>query len=81
MDADFSHHPKYLPDLIEGMESAPNGPVDVMLGTRYGHGGGVEGWPLSRKLMSRMVNCMLEFVSVFESVIAADHFAVIVRRC
>ncbi|MCA9213545.1 MAG: polyprenol monophosphomannose synthase [Planctomycetales bacterium] len=54
MDADFSHHPKYLPDLIAGMDR--DGQVDVMIGTRYRPGGGVEGWPLSRKLMSRMVN-------------------------
>jgi dolichol-phosphate mannosyltransferase len=54
MDADFSHHPRYLPDLIAGMESKE--PVDVMIGSRYIRGGGVEGWPLRRKLMSRCVN-------------------------
>ncbi len=54
MDADFSHHPRYLPDLIAGMEREP--PVDVMIGSRYVRGGGVEGWPLRRKLMSRCVN-------------------------
>lgn len=58
MDADFSHHPKYLPDLLAGMEpQAPGGPgVDVMIGSRYVPGGGVEGWPLRRHLMSRGVN-------------------------
>ncbi len=57
MDADFSHHPRYLPDLIAGM--APDGgpAVDVMIGSRYVPGGGVEGWPLRRHLMSRGVNC------------------------
>ncbi len=56
MDADFSHHPRYLPDLIAGMDP-PDGPaVDVMIGSRYVPGGGVEGWPLHRKLMSRGVN-------------------------
>jgi len=54
MDADFSHHPRYLPYLIAGMEQEP--PVDVMIGSRYVRGGGVEGWPLRRKLMSRCVN-------------------------
>ena len=54
MDADFSHHPKYLPDLIAGMESQCR--VDVMIGTRYRDGGGVKGWPTSRKIMSRLVN-------------------------
>jgi dolichol-phosphate mannosyltransferase len=54
MDADFSHHPRYLPDLIAGMDGER--PVDVMIGSRYVRGGGVEGWPLRRKLMSRGVN-------------------------
>jgi dolichol-phosphate mannosyltransferase len=52
MDADFSHHPRYLPALIEGMEDD----VDVMIGSRYVPGGGTEGWPLKRRMMSRSVN-------------------------
>jgi dolichol-phosphate mannosyltransferase len=48
MDADFSHHPRYLPDILKGMDQA-----DVMIGSRYVPGGGVENWPLSRRLMSR----------------------------
>jgi dolichol-phosphate mannosyltransferase len=48
MDADFSHHPRYLP--------AGRHPVDVMIGSRYVPGGGIEGWPLHRHLMSRGVN-------------------------
>jgi dolichol-phosphate mannosyltransferase len=56
MDADFSHHPRYLPALLAAMEG-PNGPVDVSIGSRYVPGGRVEGWPLRRRLMSRAVNC------------------------
>ena len=62
MDADFSHRPAYLPALVAGMEGAggqdadAHGPVDVMIGSRYVPGGGVEGWPLRRHLMSRGVN-------------------------
>jgi dolichol-phosphate mannosyltransferase len=56
MDADFSHHPRYLPNFLSGMEP-PDGPaVDVMIGSRYIAGGGVEGWPLKRHVMSRGVN-------------------------
>jgi len=56
MDADFSHHPRYLPDLLAGMDP-PDGPaVDVMIGSRYIPGGGVEGWPFRRHVMSRGVN-------------------------
>jgi dolichol-phosphate mannosyltransferase len=56
MDADFSHQPKYLPALLAGMEPSGGPPVDVMIGSRYIPGGGVEGWPLKRQLMSRAVN-------------------------
>ena len=56
MDADFSHQPKYLPALLAGMDPPGQPPVDVMIGSRYVPGGGVEGWPLRRQLMSRAVN-------------------------
>lgn len=51
MDADFSHHPRYVPALLAGMETA-----DVTIGSRYVSGGGVKDWPLRRKLMSWGVN-------------------------
>ena len=52
MDADFSHHPRYLPDLLRGVELS-----DVMIGSRYVLGGGVEGgFNLKRKLMSSGIN-------------------------
>ena len=51
MDADFSHHPRYIPALLAGMETA-----DVTIGSRYVAGGGVKDWPLKRKLMSWGVN-------------------------
>ncbi|MBN2216393.1 MAG: polyprenol monophosphomannose synthase [Pirellulales bacterium] len=56
MDADFSHHPRHLPAIVGGMEPEAGEPVDVMIGSRYTPGGGVEGWPLHRRLMSRGVN-------------------------
>jgi dolichol-phosphate mannosyltransferase len=56
MDADFSHQPKYLPELLAGMAPPGQSPADVTLGSRYILGGGVEGWPLKRQLMSRAVN-------------------------
>jgi dolichol-phosphate mannosyltransferase len=57
MDADFSHHPRYLPALLTGMDRADGSPaVDVMIGSRYISGGKIEGWPLKRHLMSRGVN-------------------------
>jgi dolichol-phosphate mannosyltransferase len=54
MDADFSHRPCYLPQLIDGMETPPA--VDVMIGSRYIKEGGTKDWPLKRRLMSALVN-------------------------
>lgn len=54
MDADFSHHPRYLPQLYEGMIDK-----DIMIGSRYIPGGGTAGWPMSRRLMSRGVNLLV----------------------
>lgn len=51
MDADFSHHPRYLPALVAGMDRH-----DVMIGSRYVPGGGTLNWPLSRRLMSWGIN-------------------------
>ena len=56
MDADFSHDPQYLPDFLAGMNPPGGRPVDVMIGSRYIPGGGVEGWPFKRHFMSRAVN-------------------------
>ncbi len=52
MDADFSHPPRFIPALISGMDRA-----DVMIGSRYVPGGGVEGeFNLKRKVMSTGIN-------------------------
>ena len=48
MDADFSHDPADLPRLI-----AAAGDADVVLGSRYVAGGGVENWGTLRRLLSR----------------------------
>ncbi len=56
MDADFSHHPRYLPAMIAGMDPPSGPPIDVTIGSRYIPGGGVEGWPLKRRVMSKAVN-------------------------
>ena len=53
MDADFSHPVSHIPALLKGME---DGTVDVMVASRYAPGGGIEGWPPIRRLMSRSVN-------------------------
>ena len=52
LDADFSHPPRFIPDLLAGMADH-----DVMIGSRYVPGGGVEGgFTLKRRLMSGGIN-------------------------
>lgn len=48
IDADLSHDPARLPDLLAAAERA-----DVVLGSRYVPGGGVSDWGLARRLLSR----------------------------
>jgi dolichol-phosphate mannosyltransferase len=51
MDGDFSHSPRYLPDVLAGMNRC-----DVMIGSRYVPGGGIVGWNWLRKFMSGGIN-------------------------
>ncbi|EGR27944.1 hypothetical protein IMG5_186300 [Ichthyophthirius multifiliis] len=53
MDADLSHHPKYIPYFIN-KQAEKN--ADIVTGTRYKVGGGVYGWDFIRKLTSRVAN-------------------------
>ena len=47
MDADFSHHPRYLPGMLRKTASC-----DFIVGSRYVQKGGVKGWGPGRKLIS-----------------------------
>jgi dolichol-phosphate mannosyltransferase len=49
MDADFSHDPADLPRLLAAAREG----ADVVLGSRYVRGGGVDGWRRDRRLLSR----------------------------
>lgn len=53
MDADFSHHPEAIPEFI-AKQKLEN--FDIVTGTRYAGDGGVFGWDLKRKLVSRGAN-------------------------
>jgi dolichol-phosphate mannosyltransferase len=54
MDADFSHHPRYLPVMMEALRDC-----DVVVGSRYVDGGRVdERWPLWRKALSWWGSCV-----------------------
>lgn len=49
MDADFSHDPRYLPELL----AAAEGGYDLVIGSRYVPGGGTSDWGLGRRIISR----------------------------
>lgn len=49
MDADGSHDPQYLPQMLGLAEDG----ADVVVGSRYVPGGGTQNWSLGRRLLSR----------------------------
>jgi dolichol-phosphate mannosyltransferase len=51
LDADWSHDPAALPELLTATADA-----DVAIGSRYCTGGAIDGWPLHRRLLSRCNN-------------------------
>jgi dolichol-phosphate mannosyltransferase len=51
MDADFSHSPRHLPELLQASEQS-----DLVLGSRYISGVNVINWPMSRLLLSYYAN-------------------------
>ncbi len=58
MDADFSHDPKFLNDLIAAAASA-----DLVLGSRYKTGVNVINWPMSRLLLSYGANLYARWIT------------------
>lgn len=55
MDADMSHHPKYIPSFISKQSERD---YDIITATRYAQGGGVAGWDLKRVITSRGANLL-----------------------
>jgi dolichol-phosphate mannosyltransferase len=51
LDADWSHDPRHLPELLRATAQ-----VDLAIGSRYVDGGTIEGWPRPRRLVSRGLN-------------------------
>ena len=58
MDADLSHDPAHLPDLIAATERA-----DVVIGSRYIPGGAIVNWPKRRQLLSRFANVYVRLIT------------------
>jgi dolichol-phosphate mannosyltransferase len=53
MDADYSHDPQELPQLLSTIAECECG---IVIGSRYVKGGRIAGWPFSRKVISKTAN-------------------------
>jgi dolichol-phosphate mannosyltransferase len=58
MDADLSHDPRQLPDLVAATDRG-----DVVIGSRYIPGGRVVNWPVRRRILSRMANFYIRTIT------------------
>lgn len=58
MDADFSHNPDQIPNLVEQARE-----YDVVLGSRYITGANVVNWPLRRLFLSYFANVYTHLVT------------------
>jgi dolichol-phosphate mannosyltransferase len=57
MDADFSHHPRYIPDMLAALAD-----FDVVIGSRYTRGGDTRYCTLPRKTLSRGANTFARMI-------------------
>jgi dolichol-phosphate mannosyltransferase len=58
MDADLSHDPRHLPDLVAAIDRG-----DVVIGSRYVPGGRIVNWPMRRRLLSRLANIYIRQIT------------------
>lgn len=57
MDADFSHDPAAIPQLLAALHEA-----DLAIGSRYIEGGELRAWPLYRRLLSASANAFVQLL-------------------
>ncbi len=57
MDADLSHPPESVPSLASALESS-----DLVIGSRMMKGGGVEKWPIHRRMISKGADSLARLV-------------------
>jgi dolichol-phosphate mannosyltransferase len=58
MDADHSHDPKYLKDMMAAIKEC-----DLVLGSRYINGVRVSNWPFRRLLLSKLANIYVQLIA------------------
>lgn len=59
MDADLSHDPKFLPAMFNAISNG----AELVIGSRYRDGGGVENWPVHRVMLSAFANRYIRVVT------------------
>jgi dolichol-phosphate mannosyltransferase len=57
MDADLSHDPQELPQMVQAI-----GDTDVVVGSRHVRGGKIIGWPVARQWNHRIANHLARFL-------------------
>lgn len=62
MDADFSHEPQSLAELVAFLRADSEQQFGLAIGSRYVSGGAIENWPLLRHLTSRSVNLVARWL-------------------
>ena len=58
IDADFSHNPKYLSNMLETSSN-----YDLVIGSRYTSGVSVVNWPIRRLLLSYFANLYARLIT------------------
>ena len=57
MDSDYSHDPRDIPTLLTNMQKGDG----LVIGSRYCKGGGITGWPITRRVISRTANILAKW--------------------
>jgi dolichol-phosphate mannosyltransferase len=76
MDADLSHPPESIPDLLQPLV---DGTHDMVIGSRYVEGGSIPQWPVTRKIASRLAGLPARLFTAVNDPMAG-FFAVSRRR-
>ena len=62
MDADYSHNPETMIQLLSSMQSG----CGIVIGSRYCNGGQTTGWSFTRKIISRSANLVAKVLMGFK---------------
>ena len=75
MDADFSHNPSYIPELLAGL-----GRFDMMIGSRYVKGGGMQGRDVKLRMVSLGANIFARTILGLKATDCTSGFRAYTRR-